>query len=599
LNSAGKVVPLETVIDRYKAELALLRTLLSLVSSSLELHQILNLSLQIILDTLGPEFAGMVLLLDRQDQGLNVVAHQGLMVNSVPARIFADECPCSQAIATGMPMSGQDCPGYSCHNWLPDNGPHGHLSLPLIARQGVVGTICLFCPPGFQVDVTDLSLWEDVGKLIGRAVDDATLYAQLQQQRDLMQALYDISNHLATSLDLAWVLSRVLNLSISATEAGDGSIFLLPVAGASAARILRRDLSSTEADDAIELVMGQGLAGWVVRHKTGTIVSDTRRDPRWLSFPDESNPPGSALVVPLMAEGQVLGVLTLSHAEKAHFQERHLVLTLAIAHQASAAIEKARLYKEVRHMADVLEQRVDERTRELRETQAQLIHAEKLAALGELAAGVAHEINNPLHILQAYLEYLVAQFKEGDPILELLTPMHNSLESIAHLTTQLRDFSRPAVGERKLLDVNEVLRRVLQLAYKELQHSKVQVRESLSANLPLVSGDTRQLEQVFLNLILNARDAMPGGGRLTIETYANTRDVYLKFVDTGTGIAADDLSRIFEPYFTTKADRGTGLGLAICQRIVTQHGGKIQVVSELGKGAMFTVRLPIAPDSPD
>jgi signal transduction histidine kinase len=599
LSSAGQVISLETVTERYKTELALLRTLMAVANSSLELHQILNLSLRTILETLGPGFAGMVLLLDRQDQGLNVVAHQGFEPDKVPTRVFADECLCSQVISTRMPMSGRGCPGSSCHTWLSEGRQHGHLSFPLIARQGIAGTICLFCPDDFRVDDTDLSLWEDVGRLIGRVVDDANLYAQLQQQRDLMQALYDISNHLATSLDLAWVLARVLNLSISATEADDGSIFLLPVAGTSAARILRRDLSSTEADEAIARVMTQGLAGWVVRHKTGTIVSDTSRDPRWVSFPDESNPPGSALVVPLMAEGQVLGVLTLSHPERAHFQERHLVLTLAIAHQASSAIEKARLYKEVRHMADVLEQRVEERTRELRETQAQLIHAEKLAALGELAAGVAHEINNPLHILQAYLEYLVTQFKEGDPILELLTPMHNSLDSIAHLTTQLRDFSRPAVGERKLLDINEVLSKVLQLAYKELMHSRVKVQESLSSNLPLVRGDNRQLEQVFLNLILNARDAMPGGGQLTIETSADTRTVYSKFVDTGTGIAVDDLSRIFEPYFTTKADRGTGLGLAICQRIVGQHGGKIEVVSELGRGAMFTIQLPIAPSSLD
>ena len=244
-------------------------------------------------------------------------------------------------------------------------------------------------------------------------------------------------------------------------------------------------------------------------------------------------------------------------------------------------------------MAEVLEERVEERTRELKETQAQLLHAEKLAALGELAAGVAHEINNPLHVLTAYVEYMATKVEGDASLLELLDPMQSSLESIAHLTTQLRDYSRPAHGERKPVILNEVLTRILRLASKELLHSKVKVRESLLSDLPGIWGDARQLEQVFLNMILNARDAMPGGGQLDIETFAEAEYVCVQFRDTGTGIAQEDLDRIFEPYFSTKADRGTGLGLAVSHRIVSQHGGRIEVESRLGAGAVFTIALPL------
>jgi two-component system NtrC family sensor kinase len=118
----------------------------------------------------------------------------------------------------------------------------------------------------------------------------------------------------------------------------------------------------------------------------------------------------------------------------------------------------------------------------------------------------------------------------------------------------------------------------------------------LAPDLPPILGDKRQLEQVFLNLVLNARDAMPGGGELSVETASDARDVYVRFADTGLGVPADNLSRIFEPYFTTKQDRGTGLGLAICQRIVGQHGGRIGAESELGQGAVFTIQLPVALD---
>jgi len=580
--------------DQDKKDLALFRIVSAAVNSSLELDQILNLVLRTILETLGSGFAGMVLLASQRRQGLEVVAQVGLPSAEVPHRIFPDRGLCNQVIDSGMPIFEPDCPDHGCRVALWDHPRGGHLVFPLKAQQNVVGVLCLFCPAGFQIETSDLSLWEDIGTQIGKAVEDARLHIQIQQERELLQTLYAVSDHLATSLDLDWVLSQVLSLAISAADAGDGSIFLLPAAGAVASRILRRDLSSSEAEQVIDRVVERGLAGWVVRHKVGAIISDTSQDPRWLSFSDEPNSPGSVLAVPLVTGDQVLGVLTLDHPETNHFHNRHLHLMLTIAHQASVAIEKARLHNQVAHMAEVLTQRVEERTRELKETQAQLIQAEKLAALGELAAGIAHEINNPLHILRAYTEYLVSQAAPDDPILEFLNPMQNSLESITHLAEQLRNFSQPAGGAWKPVNVNDVLTKVLRLVNKELMHCQVEMKESLSPDLPEITGDARQLEQVFLNLILNARDAMPGGGQLTIETYADRDCIYIRFTDTGIGIDDQDLPQIFEPYFTTKEDRGTGLGLAICQRIVTQHNGKIIVSSEVGRGTVFTVQLAAA-----
>jgi two-component system NtrC family sensor kinase len=408
-----------------------------------------------------------------------------------------------------------------------------------------------------------------------------------------LYTLYAVSDHLATSLDMDWVLSRVLDLSISATNARDGSIFLLPTPEGRASRILRRDLLPAEADQVIHQVLTHGVAGWVVRHQEGTIISDAGADPKWYAFPDDPQPTGSALAVPLASSSGILGVITLAHSGKNHFRERHLALMTAIAHQASLAIEKARLHNEVTHLADILGERVKERTRELRETQAQLIQAEKLAALGQMAAGIAHEINNPLHILQAYVDYMASHAQEGDSIVEFLDPMGNALQNITRLAVQLRDFSRPAGGEWKAMDLNQALDNVLHLVKKELSHSSVEVKQALAPYLPQVKGDIRQLEQVFLNLILNARDAMPGGGQLTVETRADTDAVYAIVTDTGVGIREENLTRIFEPYFTTKEDRGTGLGLAICQRVLAQHGGKITVASQLGRGTSFTIQLPI------
>jgi signal transduction histidine kinase len=578
----------------YQWELVLLRAVAAVIDSSLEPSRLLDLAMRTVLETIGPGTKGIVFLLDRQLQRLDIAVQYGGQSQEFSCR-RSQGCLCSQVLRTGQPIFEPVCTASDCHAGFMNGQPHGHLIFPLKARQRVVGIFCAFCPSDLELGTADLGLWEDVGAQIGIAVENANLYAEVQQERDLLETLYNVSERLATSLDLDWVLSQILRLAVQASEAGDGSIFLMPGPGAPSPRILRRELSATDAAIAIESVLAEGLAGWVVRHKLGTIVNDTAQDPKWLSFPDDPEPPGSALAVPLIANDHVLGVLTLDHRDTNHFHSKHLVVMSAIAHQASTAIERARLYKEVSHMAEVLEQRVEERTLELRETQERLAHAEKLAALGELAAGIAHEIGNPVQILQTYTEYLESQASPGDPIMEFIEPMRDSLAGIARLMGQLRDFSRPSLGERKLLDLDQVLMNVVRLAGKELAHTKVSIDQKFSPEPPLIVGDGRQLEQVFLNLMLNARDAMPGGGELAIQTSVDDGQVCARFADTGMGIAADDLPHILEPYFTTKKDRGTGLGLAICQRIVTQHGGRIEVASELGKGATFDIWFPVAP----
>ena len=584
--------------DQYRRDLGLFRTVMAVVNSSPELDHVLSLTLRTMLESLGRGFAGVVLLRDPAHPGLIIAAHQGLWTGAAPSRVFVDKCPCDQALGTRMPVFEQHCRTCNCNPTIPAQDRPSRLVTPLKNRQNhVVGVLCLLCPADFQVETTDLSLWEDIGVQIGRAIEDARLHVQLQRGREQLQTLYDVSDHLATSLDLDWVLSRVLDLSISATEARNGSVFLLPAPDAPAPRILRRDLPAMEADSVIDQVLTEGLAGWVVQQREGIIIPDITRDPRWLALPNDPNAPTSVLAVPLMASGRVFGVLTLGHTEPDHFNVQHMGLMRAIAHQASVAIEKARLHKEVAHLAEVLAERVEERTRELKETQAQLIQVEKFAALGELAAGIAHEINNPLHILQAYVEHMSTEL-EDSPLSDFLEPMRNALESIARLAVQLRDFSRPASGEWKPVHVNDVVGNVLRLVNKEMQHCQIEVRTRLDPDLPLVMGDSRQLEQVCLNVILNSRDAMPGGGRLTVETYTSETAVQIRFADTGVGIPEEDLPRIFEPYFTTKEDRGTGLGLAICQRIVTMHGGRISMSSKLGEGTVTILHLPISRRAP-
>ncbi|HUU52091.1 MAG TPA: cache domain-containing protein [Candidatus Heimdallarchaeota archaeon] len=244
-----------------------------------------------------------------------------------------------------------------------------------------------------------------------------------------------------------------------------------------------------------------------------------------------------------------------------------------------------------------LEKKVEERTKELREAQAHLIQSEKLASLGKLAAGVAHEINNPLGGILIYSHLLLEDLEES-------SPYYGNLEKIVKETTRCKDivkglleFARPKEPEATSTNVNELLDKSLSLVGSQSLFQNIQVKKHYSTDLPLIVADSSQLQQVFMNIILNAADAMNGNGRLTLRTYLDSsgKDLIIDFEDTGPGIREEDKKKIFDPFFTTKeVGQGTGLGLSISYSIIRKHQGTIDVQSTFGEGATFTIKLPIA-----
>jgi signal transduction histidine kinase len=240
-----------------------------------------------------------------------------------------------------------------------------------------------------------------------------------------------------------------------------------------------------------------------------------------------------------------------------------------------------------------LEQKVVERTAELEEAQARLRHAEKLSALGRLAASIAHEINNPLSSILLHL-YIVEKAEPVDPTLQKsLGVIEGQVEAIARLVEQLRSFSKPPRKEFKPVNLNDVLEDILALTSKELEKQKIDITHEFDPGLPAVLAAPDQMGEVFMNLVVNARDAMPSGGELTLRTRANGDGIQAQVCDTGVGIESEIADRIFEPFFTTKGDAGTGLGLSICHSIVQEHAGDIRVESAPGQGTTFTIQLPV------
>ncbi len=223
----------------------------------------------------------------------------------------------------------------------------------------------------------------------------------------------------------------------------------------------------------------------------------------------------------------------------------------------------------------------------------QLQHAEKMASVGLLAAGVAHEVNTPLAGISSYTQLLRGQLELGDPRQQVLEKIEKQSFRAAKIINGLLNFSRSSGTEFDRVDVNKVLADVLSLVEHQLEGSKIRVRRELAPHVPPVRGNENRIQQVFFNLVLNARDAMPSGGWLTLHTYADADTVVVEVGDTGHGIRREHLKRIYDPFFTTKGiGKGTGLGLSVSYGIVQEHGGAIFVESAPGQGTTFQVALP-------
>ena len=241
-----------------------------------------------------------------------------------------------------------------------------------------------------------------------------------------------------------------------------------------------------------------------------------------------------------------------------------------------------------------LEQKVQQRTEELRKTENQLLQSDKVSSLGKLAAGVAHEINSPLTGVLTYSSLLLKAKKEGDPDKEDLEVIVNETNRCKKIVKGLLDFARQTEPRKTLSDMNEVIEKSVDLVSHQASMQNVKIEKKVKPDLPKTMIDVGQIQQVFINILLNAIEAMPQGGTLTVSSGIEDDMVALRFTDTGVGIPEENLPKILDPFFTTKEQgKGTGLGLSVSYGIIERHRGRLEVKSKVGKGTTFTVKLPV------
>ncbi len=309
------------------------------------------------------------------------------------------------------------------------------------------------------------------------------------------------------------------------------------------------------------------------------IMNEDSKDDRFSPMLSEALNEKALMLAWLYRKGRLLGAVRVSDKDGLFTDEDGKILTI-LANHIAVAMENASLYSDLH-----------DKIVELKDTQEQLIQSAKLAAIGELASNVAHEINNPLTSILGFAE-MAKEEEDIDSIKNSLNIIEQESLRAREIVRQLLGFARKRPLQLFEVDINQVLKEVIPLVSSRAKMNKI-VFSLKYEELPRTIADPDQLKQVFINLINNAMSAMSGGGTLTISTSCIEKHVIIKFADTGSGISKENLQRIFEPFFSTKKEKGTGLGLSISYRIIHAHGGRIDVESVEGQGTVFTVDIPV------
>jgi PAS domain S-box-containing protein len=528
-----------------------------------------------------------IALLDGEGHALRTVASHGAASGPDPLEVpLARAGLAREALARRLPLATADTsrdPGGGLPGGGPDAPGVSLLAVPLAARDRNRGVILVTDLAGRRFGDADLALATALGGELALAVENAELFAEARRRAEEMSLVQDVGRSLVETLELQHVLDAgVRNLArivaapdaylLLLDEAGTG-LEIRAVAGARPDLLGRRVALHGEASlSAASLLARQPIA-----------VDDFLRDRVYLSALRGATGARAGLALPLLVRERAIGAaVILETSGPRHFEPAEIERAAAIANQLAIAVDNARTHARALSAYDDLH-RANERN----------LRQERLAALGELAAVVAHEVRNPLGVIFNSIGSLRRLIRpEGDARL-LLDILGEESDRLNHIVGDLLDFAHPSAPQLLPERLERVVDDAVGAALAQPPVGVELVRE-LDPPLPSVPLDARLVRQAVLNLAVNAVQAMPRGGRLTVRLRAEPLAAVVEIEDTGHGIPDEVRERIFEPFFTTKAT-GTGLGLAVVKRIVDGHGGEIKVRSRPGAGTVFSLRFPLPP----
>ena len=425
-------------------------------------------------------------------------------------------------------------------------------------------------------------------------INQKILTSNLENHFQELKALFEVSTLVNSQTDLSIILDTISKTAISSLGADRCSVMLLDKSKNRLITTVANGLESQKLKG-VELGFDESVAGWVLINKKPLILGENLKDYDFKNYVKKDNKIVSGICVPLKIKNKVKGVLNVSVVEgKKRFNLTDLQLFSFFADSAAIAIEKAQLHQELKSQTRTLERTIEE----LRTTQNQLVQSEKLRALGDIASGVAHDFNNILAVILGRTELLLKEVREEEPK-KWLRVIEQVANDGAHIIRRLQEFTK--TGEEKALmeiDVNRIIRQVVDMTRHrwkneaETKGIKIEVLTEFQ-DLPPIKFDPSELSEVLINMFINAIDALPDGGKITVRSWKKENFICISVEDNGAGIGDEDKRRIFDPFFTTKGVKGVGLGLSVAYGIITRYGGKISVESELNQGSTFVIKLPL------
>jgi signal transduction histidine kinase len=565
------------------ARLELLQRVSNVIHSTLDPQQALQLIAREMVRALNG-VSGSLVLINPTNNYLEILAAEGLSEETLRLRLRPGQGLTGWVARSGKPARVGDVSADSRYVSVRP-GIRSELAVPLEVNGEVRGVLNVDSDRPDAFNEADQQWLEQLAVQAARVVQNTWLYEQLRHKALLFESLVNVSQTISSTLNLDDAL-RVI------TEQGcalmGGKICALQLLDETGEWLNLRACHGGGAAyfSKPPVPVSESLLGFVVRRCKPVQVENVQTSSRYQQVEvARSENLVSVLAVPLRFGQEGIGTLSVYKGEPHTFSNEEIRILSALADLSAIAIEKARLYERI---VDVEEQ---------------LRQSEKLNALGLLAAEVAHEIRNPLTVMKMLFHSLDLKFPASDPRAEDVRIMGDKMELLNRIVEQILDFARNAEPKPAPVNVNQIIEDLGLLTRHKLTNQGVEMRRDLALDLPLVMADSIQLEQVFLNLTLNAVEAMPGGGCLTISTHhAKGRgksggQVVIEFTDTGVGMTEEQQTRAFTSLLNTTKAKGTGLGLALVGRIIETHHGKLAIKSAPGKGTTITVRLPVGQPS--
>jgi signal transduction histidine kinase len=412
---------------------------------------------------------------------------------------------------------------------------------------------------------------------------------------DLFQSVNGICSIVNTAVNESDLLSASLKQIMQLFGAGRGSIFILHENGKD---LILKSVEGMKKDEEKEMIklLGEGIVGQVAKQKIPICVENIENDARFHDFKArKSYRTPSFICAPLIIKDALIGVINISDKETGlHFDKNEMQVLDFLSSQIALNYRRIQLYqrfKTILRETQTLKDKLGQSNQEAEDLKRQVFIQERLATIGKLAGGIAHEFNNPLDGVMRYTNLCLEHTKDDEIVRGYLLEIKEGLNRMANIVKNLLACSRNDTLQKSAIDFNQALDRSLDSVQMEIDHKNIHIRKDVPGNMPPIPD--LGLERILTNILRNAVDAIQSGGEIAVCAQYQDDILHIKISDTGIGISKDDMGKIFEPFYTTKPmDKGCGLGLTIVSEIIKAYNGTIHVESRHGAGTTFFVNLP-------